>query len=100
MALVRVGALAALPPGSMREVRDGLRQAVVCNVDGVVHALDNVCPHRGGPLAQGALHGRMVVCPFHAWEFDCTTGECDFDPSIKVARLEVRVEAGEIFVEL
>ena len=47
----------------------------VCNAGGEIHALDGICPHAGGPLGQGALHGTTLVCPWHAWEFDCRNRE-------------------------
>jgi nitrite reductase/ring-hydroxylating ferredoxin subunit len=61
--------------------------------------MDGICPHRDAPLAQGALHGRMVVCPWHAWEFDCTTGEHDYDPGVRLRCFNVKVEDGDIFVD-
>jgi nitrite reductase/ring-hydroxylating ferredoxin subunit len=100
MGFVRVGWLSRLQPGGLLEYRTGDRQVAVCNVDGEIHALNGICPHAGAPLGQGALHGRMLVCPFHSWEFDCTTGECDFNPRIRLDRYEVRVEGDEILVNL
>lgn len=100
MAFERVASLADLKPGAMIDVeRDG-RTVVVCNVDGEIHAMDGVCPHRQGPLGQGALHGRMVVCPWHAWEFDCVTGEHDYNPALKQAKFAVRLEGDDILVDL
>jgi len=71
----------------------------VCNVDGVVRALSGVCIHRGGPLGQGQLHQGRVVCPFHLWEFDCATGEYDFDPAKRVDTYRVVVEGDDILIE-
>jgi nitrite reductase (NADH) small subunit len=100
MAFVKVGTLSALAPGQMAEYRSGERQIALCNVGGTVHAIDNFCPHRGGPLAQGALHGSTVVCPWHAWEFDCETGVCDFNADLRVRKYDVRIVGDEIHVEL
>lgn len=100
MAFVKAASLGKLTPGSMLEFRNGEQQLALCNVNGEIHVLDNHCPHRGGPLAQGALHGQMVVCPWHAWEFDCTTGACDFNPAIVVKRYPVRVEGDDILVDV
>ncbi len=100
MGLVKAGALATMGPGSMTEVREGEARVVVCNVDGALYAIDNVCPHAGAPLAQGALHGHRVVCPFHAWEFDCRTGECDFNPAVVQRRFAVTIENGDVYVEV
>ena len=72
----------------------------VCNADGELHALDGVCPHAGGPLGQGALHGTTLVCPWHAWEYECRTGLNDFDPDVKVARFPVKEESGDILIDV
>jgi nitrite reductase (NADH) small subunit len=100
MAFVKAGSMAKLAPGTMLEFRNGEQQVALCNVGGEIHALDNHCPHRGGPLAQGALHGNMVVCPWHAWEFDCTNGVCDFNAEIVVRRYAVRVEGDDVLVDI
>ena len=75
-------------------------EIVVCNVAGVYFALQNECPHAGGPLAHGALHGHHLVCPFHAWEFDCRTGEYDYNPDVCLERYAVEVKDGEVFVSV
>ena len=100
MARFRVCALADLPPGSMTQAGAGETDVVVCNVNGELHALANECPHAGGPLGMGTLHGNRVVCPYHAWEFDCRTGEYDFDPAVRVGRYLVEVKDGDVFVEV
>lgn len=72
----------------------------VCHVDGDVHALEGSCPHLGGPLGQGALHGHMLVCPWHAWEFDCRTGENDRTPGIKVSTVAAKIDGDEILIDV
>jgi len=72
----------------------------ICNVGGEVHAVEATCPHRGGPLAHGALHDTMLVCPWHAWEFDCTTGENDFNPNICLQKYAVKIEGGDILIDV
>jgi nitrite reductase/ring-hydroxylating ferredoxin subunit len=100
MAFVKAASLAKLTSGTMLEFRKGEQQLALCNVEGQIHVLENHCPHRGGPLAQGALHGTTVVCPWHAWEFDCITGACDFNPEIVVKRYPVRLEGDDILVDI
>jgi len=100
MPLVKVASLDKLNPGTMIEARVGEATYVVSNVDGVLHALDGICPHRGGPLAQGALHGNAIVCPWHAWEFDCRTGEHDYNPSIRLERVPVKLQGNDVCLEL
>ncbi len=100
MAFVKVGSLAALPPGSVMQAEVGEETYAVCNARGEVHALEGICPHAGGPLGQGALHGTTLVCPWHAWEYDCLTGESDVDETIRLAKFPVKVEDGEIFIDV
>lgn len=72
----------------------------ICNVNGELHAVEGVCPHAGGPLGQGALHDNMLVCPWHAWEYDCRTGENDFDPGIKLATYPVKTAGDDILLDV
>jgi nitrite reductase/ring-hydroxylating ferredoxin subunit len=100
MAFVKVGSVSQLPPGSVLEADVEGNMYAVCNADGSLHALDGICPHAGGPLGQGALHGTMLVCPWHAWEYDCRTGVNDFDATVKVATFPVKVEGSDILIDL
>src|SRR4051812_11875721 len=73
MAFVRVSSLAKLPSGATMEVETSGLTIALCNVGGEIHAIGGICPHQGGPLGHGALHGEQIVCPWHAWEFSCIT---------------------------
>jgi nitrite reductase/ring-hydroxylating ferredoxin subunit len=100
LAFEKLASLAELPPGSLIEIVRGDDLYALCNVDGDVRALSGVCPHAGGPLGQGAMEGTLVACPFHAWQFDSATGACEFNETIRVPTYPVRVENGEIFVDI
>lgn len=64
-----------IPVGEGRSLAvDGAQVAVFRLRDGSLRALDAVCPHRGGPLADGLIDGRVVVCPLHGYTFDLQTG--------------------------
>lgn len=93
-------AVADLPPGQAREVTLGGQVIALFNVAGTFHALPGRCPHRGGPLGQGFVDGAQVSCPWHNWTFDVTTGENVASPDLKIARLEVKVESGQVLVKL
>ena len=67
-------------------------------VDGKIHAIHNVCPHQGGPLSEGSLNGTFAMCPWHGWEFDVTTGACQFNDSIKVQCYQVKVEGDDVLL--
>ncbi len=71
-----VGPLAQIPPGEGRVFECQGRLVAVFHLrSGGVHATQALCPHRGGPLADGILAGTTLVCPLHAWKFDLATGE-------------------------
>lgn len=99
MTFVPAGPAVKLPPGEVMEKVIGERRYAICNVAGELFAVDGTCPHAGGQLAYGALQDYMLVCPWHAWEFDCRTGEFDFNPEVKLDTFEVKVEGGEILID-
>ena len=100
MPLVKVGSLAKLPPGKAMQVDAGDDTYAICNAGGVLYALDGICPHAGGPLGEGALHGTTLVCPWHAWEYDCRTGVNEGDEDTKVDTFPVRLEGDDILLDL
>ena len=100
MALIRIGPLGQLPPGTATHFITGEEAIAVCNVDGQLYAIDGICPHSGGPLGHGALVGHLLACPFHAWEFDCRSGTSDVDDSLQLATYPVQVQNGDIFVDV
>jgi nitrite reductase/ring-hydroxylating ferredoxin subunit len=97
---VRVAAVGDVPAGQGYVVETGGRQLALFNVEGIVHAVDNACPHRGGPLGEGDLDGRVVSCPWHAWRWDVTTGANANNPAVRVACFPVSIEEGQVFVDL
>jgi nitrite reductase/ring-hydroxylating ferredoxin subunit len=99
MAFVKVYSVAKLPPDSVAEVLIDGYPIALCNFAGWIRAIEGICPHQGGPLGQGAMNGENVVCPWHAWEFSCKTGENDFDPDTRVRTICVRVEGDDILVD-
>jgi nitrite reductase (NADH) small subunit len=72
---VRLGAIAAIPPGEGRNVRvGGIDLAVFHGRDGRAYVTQAECPHRKGPLADGLFGGTTLVCPLHEWSFDLHSG--------------------------
>lgn len=100
MAKVSVGKVDDLRPGEGRVVEASGAPLALFNVAGTYYAIDNSCPHRGGPLGEGDLDGTVVTCPWHAWRWDVTTGANANNPAVRTSCFAVTVEAGEIFVEL
>src|SRR5689334_10067533 len=100
MPFVKVGSLSTLPPESVMEVMIGDQPYAVCHSSGSITALNGVCIHRGGPLGQGQIHNGHVVCPYHMWEFDCRTGEYDYDPRQRIQTFEVKLEGDDILLQI
>ena len=73
---VDVGSIDEIRPLGSRIVRTGDGAIALCRTaDDHVFALHDRCPHKGGPLSQGIVHGRSVTCPLHAWVIDLASGE-------------------------
>ena len=100
MPFVKVANLSEVPVGKMKEVELGSIAIALCNNDGNICAIDGTCPHAGGPLASGALHDGIAVCPWHAWGFDTRTGNSDFNSGITIPVYKVEVRGDEIFVDI
>ena len=100
MAFVKVGSLAALPPGSVMEAEVGDGTYAVCNIGGELSALEGICPHAGGPIGQGNVDGDKVVCPWHEWAYFCKTGVNDYDENVKLAVFPVKVDGDDILIDV
>ena len=98
--LLRICNKGELPEAGMaKEFSAGSRTLCIATVDGVIRALDNECPHRGGPLAEGMIEEGKVVCPWHAWAWDPATGATS-ESQERVAVYAVNVEGEEVFVKV
>jgi nitrite reductase/ring-hydroxylating ferredoxin subunit len=100
MARIKVAETGDIAPGAGLIVTAGGRTLAVFNVDGVLHAIDNSCPHRGGPLGDGRLDGAIVTCPWHGYRYDVRTGAHQRDASFNVACFPVTVETGGVYVDV
>lgn len=99
-ARVRVAQAADVPSGEGCVVEALGKALALFNVSGTFYAIDNACPHRGGPLGEGDLDGTAVLCPWHAWRWDVKTGANVNNPAVRVACFPVTLEDGGVFVEL
>lgn len=76
------------------------REIALFRVGDAFYAVDNECPHSGGPLCDGYLEGNTVMCPWHFWQFDLTNGECLTVTGFDIAIYPVRVEGGQIQLQV
>lgn len=91
---------ADLPPGTLLEaIVDGVPIAL-CNVDGTVYAVSDVCPHAGGPIGDGTLEGATVICPYHGWSYDVRDGRCFVDAQVTLPTFEAVVSGGTVCVRV
>jgi len=101
---VTVGKSAEVPEGAVRSFEAGGRRLAILRAGGVLHAMDGVCPHRGGPLGEGTVEatgeGAVLTCPWHGWRFDARSGKCMNLPGGAQTRYPVREEGGDIVVEV
>lgn len=94
-----IGSFDAIPPLGARTVRIAGREiAIFRTADDEVFALENRCPHRGGPLADGIVHGRKVACPLHNWVIDLASGGATGADEGCATGFPVEVRAGRILL--
>ena len=97
---VKVAKTADIPPGEVRGVDLKGTRVAIANVDGTFYAIFNECPHMGGPLDEGFLEGKTLMCPWHAADFDLETGAALHPPATgSIPVYKVRVTGDDIEVE-
>jgi 3-phenylpropionate/trans-cinnamate dioxygenase ferredoxin subunit len=89
-----------IPPGTAKRVEvDGV-EVLLCNVDGELYAVEDVCTHDGGQLDQGVLEDNIIECPRHGATFDVRTGAALTLPATEpLPTYRVRVEGDDVFIE-
>src|SRR5262245_8197520 len=94
---VKLASLSDLPPGSAVEVdHEGRLYAIFHRPDGQLFAIDGICAHQGGPIADGEVDGTVVTCPWHGWRFDLGTGRSLIHKSVCLDVFEVKIEGEDV----
>ena len=97
---VRLCAVEEAPqPGKVMQLEAQGVDVCLANVNGALSAMDNWCPHRRGPLGEGWVEGDRVVCPWHAWGFEVTTGNCP-EEHAHVDIFPLKTEDGDVLVDI
>lgn len=99
MAFVKAASTGQIAPGTIEEVQANGKAVALANVGGQFYAISNTCLHRGGPLGQGVMDGKIVTCPWHGWQFDVTTGHVAQNPTVGVACFPVEVRDDGVYVD-
>ena len=96
-----VGPLDAIPERGARVVKSAHGDIAVFRTEtGDAFALRDRCPHRGGPLSQGIVHGKAVTCPLHNWVISLETGSAQGADHGQVRTISVRNDNGTLMLEL
>ncbi len=96
---VEIGRIEQIPVRGARCVNTPAGKiAVFRTAENQVYAIENRCPHKGGPLSEGIVHGGSVTCPLHNWVFDLATGEAQGADEGQVRTFAVNVIDGRIFM--
>lgn len=99
-AWIDVGAVDDIPRQGARVLKTRLGCiALFRTADDELFALDDKCPHKGGPLSQGIVHGRAVTCPLHNWVISLDQGLAQGADTGKVKTYQVRTERGRILID-
>lgn len=97
---IDIAALNDVPKRGARMVKTALGcVAVFRTADDEIFALDNACPHKSGPLAEGIVHGKSVTCPLHNWVISLETGEAQGTDEGRVSTYPAQIENGRILLD-
>jgi nitrite reductase (NADH) small subunit len=97
---IDIGAVDDVPPRGARVVKTGAGCiAIFRTSDDEVFALDDRCPHKGGPLSQGIVHGTSVTCPLHNWVISLASGCAEGADQGQVRTYPIRVAGGRLLID-
>lgn len=99
---VKVARLSDVPPETAKCVEVDGKRIALFNLSGVIHAIDDTCPHAEASLSEGHIAGLEVVCPLHYATFNLETGRCTGPPADEdVAAYPARVsDDGDVEIEI
>ena len=96
---IKIAKLEDIPRLGARVLRtDTMDIAVFRTAGDQVYALRDQCPHKGGPLSQGIIHGGTVTCPLHNWKIDLASGEAQGPDQGCTHRYPVKIEDGVVYL--
>ena len=97
---IDIGALDDIPAQGARVVKTSVGcVAIFRTADDRVFAMEDRCPHKGGPLSEGIVHGDRVTCPLHNWVFDMNSGQAQGADEGMVRTFAAKVEGGRVFLD-
>lgn len=100
MAFETVAQVSEVPAGTRIVVEMGEHWIAVFNVDGHYYAIEDLCTHDDGPLAEGDLEGQVIICPRHGARFDLETGTPTLPATRPVPRYPIRIEGDDLQIDV
>ena len=98
---VKVAPLEEIPVLGARVVRNNMVDIGVFRLeDDRIFAINNSCPHKGGPLSEGIVYGDKIACPLHSWKISLVDGKADEPDVGQTACFNTKVEDGFVYLEL
>ena len=99
MTWIDIGPIDDIPMRGARKLKTALGCVAVFRTgQNDVFAATDMCPHKGGPLSEGIVHGQSVTCPLHNWVFDLNTGQAQGEDG-SITTFPVRVENGRVLID-
>lgn len=86
--------------GAIKIAHAGRKIAIFRSSTDELHAIDDACPHKGGPLSDGIVHGNCVTCPLHNWQIDLATGSALGSDEGRVATYPVRLKENAVYIQI
>ena len=97
---IDIGAIDEIPLRGARKIKTALGCVALFRTgEAEVFATTDSCPHKGGPLSEGIVHGQSVTCPLHNWVFDLNTGQAQGADEGRIDTYPVRIETGRILLD-
>jgi nitrite reductase (NADH) small subunit len=98
---VKVAPLDEIPVLGARVVRNNMVDIGVFRLENDrIFAINNSCPHKGGPLSEGIVYGDKIACPLHGWKISLVDGKADEPDVGQTACFNTKVEDGFVYLEL
>lgn len=99
MSWIDIGLVTDIPLRGARRIKTPVGCIALFRTDqNEVFAASDTCPHKGGPLSEGIVHGQSVTCPLHNWVFDLNTGQARGEEG-RIATYPVRIEDGRVLID-
>lgn len=100
MPQIKVASLSEISPGNSKVVSVADKTVALFNVENSIFAIENTCPHRGGPLGEGMLEDSIITCPWHGWQFNVKDGSSPVIPGAKINTIKVILKGDDVYLDL